>query len=88
MKNINGYTITKIARILNVSHVSVVLWFQGKTKPTANRIFILEDKIGIPPNAWRDIKSYLSENTTKPKNCAQELPPVTQCDDGNKGEKI
>lgn len=39
-------------------------FFQLKLKPTADKMFKLEDEFGIPVQAWRDIKSYLQENPT------------------------
>jgi len=36
--------------------------FQLRMKPTADKMFELNDKFKIPLNAWRDIKSYLQEN--------------------------
>ena len=39
-------------------------FFQLKLKPTADKMFKLEDEFGIPVSAWRDIKSYLQENDT------------------------
>jgi len=60
-------TSKEIQTFLNVSHSTVSQWFNGKTKPTANKMFALEDQFGIPVSAWRDIKSYLQENTTAKK---------------------
>ena len=40
-------------------------FFQLKIKPTADKMFKLEDEFGIPVSAWRDIKSYLQNNDTK-----------------------
>lgn len=40
-------------------------FFQLRLKPTADKMFKLEDEFGIPVHAWRDIKSYLQENNTK-----------------------
>jgi len=50
---------------LDVSHSTVSQWFSGITKPTADKMFKLEDEFGIPVHAWRNIKSYLQENDTK-----------------------
>ena len=50
---------------LDVSHSTVSQWFSGITKPTADKMFTLEDEFGIPVHAWRNIKSYLQENDTK-----------------------
>ena len=55
----------EIARKLRVSHSAVSQWFKGETKPTADKMFKLEDEFNIPVSAWRDIKSYLQENDTK-----------------------
>lgn len=43
----------------------------GRMKPTANKMFLLEDKFNIPLGAWRDIKSYLQNNTTNNKKSEQ-----------------
>ena len=61
MKKINRLQIQKI---LDVSHSTVSQWLNGKTKPTADKMFKLEDEFGIPVSAWRNIKSYLQENDT------------------------
>ena len=47
---------------------SIFKLLQGVIKPTADKMFKLEDEFGIPVNAWRDIKSYLQENDTKQKS--------------------
>jgi len=64
MKKINR---KEIQNQLNVSHSTVSQWFSGITKPTADKMFILEDKFNIPLSAWRDIKSYLQKDDTKNK---------------------
>jgi len=46
-------------------------FFQLRLKPTADKMFKLEDEFGIPVHAWRDIKSYLQNNDTKTKNSVQ-----------------
>ena len=46
-------------------------FFQLKLKPTADKMFKLEDEFGIPVSAWRDIKSYLQNNHTPSKNNVQ-----------------
>ena len=46
------------------SENTVDKFFQLKLKPTADKMFKLEDEFGIPVSAWRDIKSYLQENDT------------------------
>jgi len=58
----------QIQNSLQVTHSTVSQWFNGLTKPTADKMFKLEDEFGIPLNAWRDIKSYLQENDTKQKS--------------------
>ena len=58
----------QIQNSLQVTHSTVSQWFNGLTKPTADKMFKLEDEFGIPVNAWRDIKSYLQENDTKQKS--------------------
>ena len=68
MKKINRL---EIQYKLNVSHSTVSQWFNGKIKPTADKMFKLEDEFSIPLGAWRDIKSYLQENDTKQKNNVQ-----------------
>jgi len=51
--------IIDISRKLNVSHSAVSQWLSGTTRPTAEKMFLLEDYFGIPLGAWRDIRSYL-----------------------------
>ena len=58
----------EIQKSLKVTHSTVSQWFNGLTRPTADKMFKLEDEFGIPVNAWRDIKSYLQENDTKQKS--------------------
>ena len=58
---------SRIQSELDVSHSTVSQWFNGLTKPTANKMFKLEDEFGIPLSAWRDIKSYLQKDDTKTK---------------------
>jgi len=65
MKKINRL---KIQNFLNISHSTVSQWFNGKTKPTADKMFKLEDEFGIPVQAWRDIKSYLNNHTPTQNN--------------------
>ncbi len=62
MKKINR---KEIQIKLSVSHSTVSQWLCGLTKPTADKMFKLEDEFGIPVSAWRDIKSYLQDNDTK-----------------------
>jgi len=64
MKKINR---RDIQSKLKVSHSTVSQWFNGLTKPTADKMFILEDEFKIPLKAWKDIKSYLQDNSTKQK---------------------
>jgi plasmid maintenance system antidote protein VapI len=54
-------------KLLNFGYSSVMVrkLIQGTTKPTADKMFKLEDMFNIPVSAWRDIKSYLQENDTK-----------------------
>jgi len=65
MKKINRMEIQKF---LNISHSTISQWFGGKTKPTADKMFKLEDEFGIPVSAWRDIKSYLNNHTPSKNN--------------------
>ncbi len=63
MKNLK---VTKIAKILDISHSAVSQWFNGKTKPNMDNAILLEEKCNIPLSAWKDIKSFISsENNTK-----------------------
>jgi hypothetical protein len=55
----------------------------GRRTPSYSQALMLENLHGIPLTAWKDIKSFISSNHNKAKTCAQELPPVTKCDDGN-----
>ena len=64
MRKINR---VEIQKSLQITHSTVSQWFNGVTKPTADKMFKLEDEFGIPLHAWRDIKSYLQENDTKQK---------------------
>ncbi|MDR2342886.1 MAG: hypothetical protein LBD84_07605, partial [Campylobacteraceae bacterium] len=67
-----GYSIPSIKKIKS-----------GEQLPTVSKLFELE-KIGISIDAWRPfVAKYNYRNTTKSKTCAQELPSVTGCDDGN-----
>ena len=65
MRKINR---VEIQKSLQITHSTVSQWFNGVTKPTADKMFKLEDEFGIPLHAWRDIKSYLQENDTKQKS--------------------
>ena len=56
------------------SSVMVRKLLQGTTKPTANKMFKLEDMFDIPLSAWRDIKSYLQENNTTTQT--QQSTPI------------
>jgi len=55
----------KILKTLGYSLDSIKSISIGRMKPTADKMFKLEDEFGIPLNAWRDIKSYLQDNDTK-----------------------
>lgn len=68
MKTINR---NEIQKKLNVTHSTVSQWLNGIIKPTADKMFKLEDEFGIPVSAWRDIKSYLQENDNKQKHRRQ-----------------
>jgi len=57
--------------LFGYSKDSIDKLLQGKIKPTADKMFKLEDEFSIPLGAWRDIKSYLQENDTKQKNNVQ-----------------
>ena len=37
----------------------------GRSRPSVEKMFKLEDEFGIPVHAWRDIKSYLQSNDAK-----------------------
>lgn len=63
----NKIKITKIAKDLNITHGAVSHWFSGKTKPTYENMLFLKDKYKIPFEAWKDIKTFMSENIQKPK---------------------
>ena len=49
---------------------SVKSMTSGRMKPNLKKAYELEDRFGIPVQAWRDIKSYI-RNTTK-KQCTNE----------------
>lgn len=43
--------------------------FSGRRKPKLDVICDIEDVLGVPAKAWRDIKSFLlTENTEKKNN--------------------
>ncbi len=52
-----------ISKKLGVTHSAASQWLSGATKPTADKMFLIEDFFGIPLSAWRDIKSYLKNDT-------------------------
>jgi hypothetical protein len=68
----------------HMSKSMVYACINGNRRPLYNKMLELS-KEGIPLSAWADIKSFITDNDTKSKKCAQELPPVTGCDDGNSG---
>ena len=51
----------KITERLGVSHVCVSLWLNGTNKPKLDKAFVLKDEFGIPIEAWRDIKKWMSK---------------------------
>ncbi|PHO10308.1 hypothetical protein CPG37_04480 [Malaciobacter canalis] len=57
------FNYTKIAKDLNVSHSAVSQWFSGKTKPTIDKVFKMQQNHNIPVEAWKDIKSFISNDT-------------------------
>jgi transcriptional regulator with XRE-family HTH domain len=57
-----------ILKTLGYSTDSIKSILCGRMKPTANKMFALEDQFGIPVSAWRDIRSYLQDNTTSNKS--------------------
>jgi len=59
MKKINC---TKIGQSLGVSHSAVSQWFSGKTLPTIDKAFKMEDIYQIPISAWRDIRPFIQTN--------------------------
>lgn len=52
---------------LGYSTDSIKSIMSNRMKPTADKMFILEDKFNIPLGAWRNIKAYLLDNDTKSK---------------------
>lgn len=64
------HEIKKILLKFGYTKNTVDKFFQLKLKPTADKMFKLEDEFGIPVSAWRDIKSYLN-NPTPTKNNVQ-----------------
>lgn len=56
-----------IAKRLGVTHSAVSQWMSGLTKPSYENMLILEEEFGIPFRAWLDIKSFISNRDTKPK---------------------
>lgn len=71
--------VVEMAQKLNISHSAVSQWFKGTTKPTADNMFLLEDNFQIPLSAWRDIKSYLKNDTKQetPKSNPKESEKVS-----------
>lgn len=55
--------IKEISEQIGVTHSAVSQWFSGATKPTADKMFLIEDIFKIPVSVWRDIKSYLKNDT-------------------------
>lgn len=53
---------TKIAEDLGITHSAVSQWFNQKTSPTIDKVFKMEDLHNIPTSAWRDIKSFITDN--------------------------
>ena len=47
------------------SEESIKKLFQARQLPPLDKAFALHDNFGVNINIWRDIKSYLQENTTK-----------------------
>lgn len=46
--------------------------------PPSEKLFELEDKYGIPVEAWRDIKSWLSNAKSMPDNCVHDQVESTK----------
>jgi transcriptional regulator with XRE-family HTH domain len=49
------YTVSEVARKLNVSRQTVTSWCRGDSIPDIDRIFAIEDLLGIPAEAWRTL---------------------------------
>ena len=60
--------ITQIAKDLNITHGAVSQWFSGKTKPTMDNAIKMNKQHNIPFEAWKDIKSFVTESVTQSKN--------------------
>ena len=54
------------------SEESIKKLFQARQLPPLDKAFALHDNFGVNINIWRDIKSYLRENTTPTKKSEQE----------------
>ena len=52
---------TKIAKDLDISHSAVSQWFSGKTNPTIDKVFKMQELHKIPFEAWKDIKSFVND---------------------------
>ncbi|MCD8213114.1 MAG: helix-turn-helix domain-containing protein [Campylobacter sp.] len=55
----------KIAKATNRTHPAVSFWFNGSSSPSLANIKIMDEKFGIPPTAWYDIKSYILNNSER-----------------------
>ena len=56
-----------LAALCNFEKSNMARLEAGKTNPTLEKIFKMEDLFNIPVSAWRDIKSYLQKNDTPKK---------------------
>ncbi|MDR2099983.1 MAG: helix-turn-helix domain-containing protein [Campylobacteraceae bacterium] len=75
-------TQNEIAKVLHVTQSTISKMCKGKLRLKAFQAFALKEKLNWSDD---DIKFFFNLNTTKSKTCAQELPSVTKCDDGNGG---
>jgi hypothetical protein len=44
----------------------------GRRRPSYKKILVLKEQEGIPFEAWRDIKSFITDNDTKQKKIMKE----------------
>lgn len=55
----------KIAETLGVNQPTVSKYLNGKLEVSVSQAIVLKDKLGIPLEAWRDIKSFISTSLQK-----------------------
>jgi predicted transcriptional regulator len=74
----------ELAKVLNTTPSTISKYKTHKLELRWSQVKKLKKAFQWSDN---DIDNFFTGNTTKLGKCAQELPTVTRCDDGNKGEK-